>query len=173
MKAETLHTQRHLVGLRLQMADAELVTKYVFPFVDTDWKVPFVVVDAMTVGPRILHGDLELRSGGLHTKAPESQLEPITSVPVERFADVVHFDPWWAFRGIGGVPREWIDAVLASNLAGSFSHEGTNYKVHDFVFAASFGSLDALVAKDPVFETVSFVHGDLELLPLRPPPRHR
>ena len=67
MRAELLPTQRHLVGMHLRMADRELVTKYVFPFVDASWTVPFTLVDAMTQGPRIFRGPLEFRSGGLTT----------------------------------------------------------------------------------------------------------
>lgn len=171
MKAEVLHTQRHLVGIRLHLADAELVAKYVFPFVDESWAVAFTAVDAMTQGPRVLRGNLELRSGALYSNASMSHLEKITSVPLERFREVVHFDPWWAFRGIGGVPHEWIDAVIASNLAGTFNHEGTTYKVHDLEFDPSLTRLEALVAKDPFFKTVSFARGDLNLLLLRHPPR--
>ncbi len=171
MKTEVLYAQRHLVGLRLHMADGELVTKYVFPFVDEAWSVPFTIVDGMTLGPRILRGRLEARSGALYTAEPRSRLEAITSAPLETFERVVHFDPWWAFRGIGGVPREWIDAVLASNLAGTFNHEGTTYKVHDLQFDPALTSVVALVAKDPMFKTVSFARGDLDLLLLRHPAR--
>lgn len=167
MKAELLHTQRHLAGLRLHMADAEVVTKYVFPFVGEDWAVAFTVVDAMTSGPRILLGPLELRSGALYTKEPMSKLETMASVPVERFETLVHFDPWWAFRGVGGVERDWVNAILASNIAGTFNHEGTTYKLHDLVFNPHLDAADSLVAKDPVFRTVSFHRSDLDLLLLR------
>ena len=171
MKAEVRPTQRHLVGLRLRMADAELVTKYVFPFLDDNWSVAFTVVDALSYGPRVLRGNLELREGVLRTDARTSQLEKITTVPLERFGELVHFDPWWAFRGIGGVPREWIEAVIASNVAGTFNHEGTTYKLHDLTFNASLTALDVLLAKDPVFREVSFARGDVDLLQLRHPQR--
>lgn len=169
MKAEVLHTQRHLTGLRLRMADGELLTKYVFPFVAEDWSVPFAVVDAMTLGPRIFQGPLVLESGALQTKEPTAKLEPVSSVPLARFETVVHFDPWWAFRGIGGVPRDWVRAILAANLAGTFFHEGTTYKLHDFEFSPGLDRLEAVVGKDPVFKTVRFHRGDLDLLLLRHP----
>lgn len=169
MKAEMLHTQRHLVGLRLRMADAELVTKYVFPFVNEDWSVAFTVVDAMAYGPRIFQGPLALRSGALHTKESTSKLEPISSLPLKRFETVVHFDPWWAFRGIGGVERDWVKAILATNIAGTFFHEGTTYKLHDLEFGPDLDRLDAIVAKDPVFKTVTFHRSDVNLLLLRHP----
>jgi len=169
MKAELAHTQRHLAGLRLHMADGEVLTKYVFPFVDASWSVPFFVVDAMTYGPRLFRGSLELRSGALYATEPVAQLEPITTLPVSRLEEVVHFDPWWAFRGIGGIDRAWVDAVLASNIAGTFNHEGSVYKVHDLEFDAGLKILDGVVAKDPVFRPVTFRKGDLSLLGLRKP----
>lgn len=169
MKAEVLHTQRHLAGLRLHMADAEVVTKYVFPFVDEDWTIAFSVVDAMTYGPRIIQSPIELRGGALYSKEPTSKLERIPSMPLARFETVVHFDPWWAFRGVSGVERDWVGAILASNIAGTFNHEGATYKVHDLVFNPTMDSVDSLVAKDPVFRTVSFHRSDLDLLRLRHP----
>ncbi len=169
MRTEVLHTQRHLAGLRLHMADAELVTKYVFPFVREDWKVAFTVVDAMTYGPRVLHGGLELRGGGLFAKEALSALKEIDSVPLQEFDRLVHFDPWWALRGVSGVERDWVKAILASNIAGTFNHEGTTYKLHDLEFTAGLDAVDAVIAKDPVFHTVSFRRSDLDLLLLRHP----
>ncbi len=171
MKTEVPHTERHLAGLRLHMADAELVTKYVFPFVDEAWSVAFTVVDAMTVGPRLFRGNLELRAGALYAKEPRSALEPLSAVPLERFERVVHFDPWWAFRGVSGVERDWVNAILASNIAGTFNHEGTTYKVHDLVFDPALKTLQSVAAKDPVFRDASFGKGDVELLLLRHPVR--
>ncbi len=169
MRVEPVSTERHLVGLRLHMADKEVLTKYVFPFVDDAWSVPFTIIDAMTYGPRLFRGGLELRSGALYTKEPSTQLEPIPSLPWERFESVVHFDPWWAFRGVAGIDRPSVNAILASNIAGTFNHEGTTYKVHDLVFDPVLETLDALVAKDPVFRNASFRKGDLDLLALRKP----
>ncbi len=171
VKREPTSTQRHLAGLRLHMADGELPTKYVFPFVDDAWKVVFTVVDAMSLGPRLHRGTLELRGGALYSPDPRSKLEPITALPLSGFETVVHFDPWWVFRGIAGIERAWVDAVLATNIAGDFNHEGSAYKVHDLVFDPGLRTLDGLVAKDPVFRTVTFARGDLSLLALRKPPR--
>ena len=103
MKAEPVGTQRHLVGRRLRMADAEIHTKYVFPFVEEGWSVAFYLIDAGVHGPRLFRGSLEARLEGLQTPDPSSKLEPLTALPPSRFDEVVHFDPWWAFKGIGGV----------------------------------------------------------------------
>lgn len=171
MKAEVASSQRHLTGLRLHMADGEVQTKYVLPFVDESWRVAFVVVDAMTQGPRIFRGPLELRAGALHSPELVAKLEPIMAVPVSTFDPVVHFDPWYVFRGVGGVDRAWVDAVLATNIAGDFNHEGSVYKLHDLVFDPGLKVLEGVVAKDPVFRTVTFRKGDLSLLLLRKPLR--
>ncbi len=157
------------MGLRLHLGDHEVVTKYVFPFVDEAWAVAFHVVDVMTQGLRMFRGSLELRGGALQAADPTAQLERIEATPLERFEQVVHFDPWWTFRGGTGVERDWVNAVLATNLAGTFNQEGTTYKVHDLAFDPSLRSLDSLVAKDPVFRTVTFRRGELSLLTLRHP----
>lgn len=169
MRAEVATSQRHLVGLRLRMADGEVATKYVFPFVDDSWKVVFHVVDTMTLGPRLFRGSLELRSGTLHASDPKAELEPVTAIPVSALDAVVHFDPWRVFRGVAGIDRTWIDAVLATNIAGDFNHEGSVYKLHDLGFDPSLRTLDHVVAKDPVFRTVTLAKGDLDLLALRKP----
>lgn len=171
MKGEPLASQRHLVGRRLHMADAEVHTKYVFPFVDGAWSVPFFIIDAMSYGPRIFRGELEILPDGLRTAQPSQTLETLATVPVGTFANVVHFDPWWVFRGVPGVDRERIGAILATNVAGTFNHEGTTYKVHDLVFDPRAQSLESVVAKDPVFRNATFAKGDLDVLQLRKPPR--
>jgi hypothetical protein len=171
MKVDVPNTQRHLTGKRIQMADTEVLARYVFPFVDDAWSVPFYVIDAMTYGPRLFRGSLEIRAGGLHTPEPSSKLERVTALPTARFEEVVHFDPWWVFRGIAGIERAWIDAVLATNIAGTFNHDGTTYKLHDLEFDTGLRTLESLVAKDPLFRTGTFRKGDLGLLELRKPLR--
>jgi len=171
MKTENLATQRHLVGRRLWMADAEVHTKYVFPFVDEAWSVAFFVIDAMTYGPRLFRGELEVLPDGLRTSQSSARLEKISATPTSGFANVVHFDPWWVFRGAPGVERDWVNAILATNIAGTFNHEGTTYKIHDLAFDSHLRSLEGVIAKDPVFKTVTLGKGDLDLLQLRKPPR--
>ena len=167
MKTEVLTTQRQLVGLRHRMSDAEVVTEYVFPFLARDWTVAFYVIDAMAYGPRVFQGSLEMRAGGLSTTAGVSSLEAIGYVPLARFDELVHFDPWWAFRGIAGVDRAWVRAILASNIAGTFDYQGSTLKAHDLEFDPSLKRLEALVAKDAMFRTISLGQGDIDLLQLR------
>lgn len=171
MKAEPLGTQRHLVGRRLRMADVEVHTKYVFPFVDESWSVPFFVIDAMTLGPRLFRGPIDLLPDSLATSLPSDKLERISTVPTSRFDAVVHFDPWWVFRGSTGVEREWVDAILATNIAGAFNREGTTYKIHDLVFDPHLQALEGLAAQDPLFHKATFRKGDVSLLQLRKPRR--
>ncbi len=87
------------------------------------------------------------------------------------FDEIVHLDPWWAFRGIAGVERTYVDAILASNVAGSFNREGSTYTLHDLEFDPGFRNVTGLAAKDPVFRSVTFHKGDVDLLLLRKPPR--
>ncbi|HYM40072.1 MAG TPA: hypothetical protein VEY12_08025, partial [Thermoplasmata archaeon] len=149
----------------------ELRTRYVFPFVDDAWTVAFVLVDATPLGVRILPGPLEVRPDGLHSAEPTGKLERIETTPLERFEELVHFDPWWTFRGAAAVDRRWVSAALASNIAGTFNHEGTTYKVHDLEFDPRLTVLEGLAAKDPVFRARVFGKGDLDLRRLRKPLR--
>ncbi len=171
MKDEPLASQRRLVGRRLRMADGDVHTKYVFPFVDDSWSIPFFIVDAMGYGPRIFRGEVEALPDGLHTAQASAKLETISTVPPTAFGELVHFDPWWVFRGVAGVERAWVNAILAANIAGTFNHEGTTYKLHDLAFDDHLRALEGVIAKDPVFRTASFRKGDLGLLQLRKPPR--
>jgi hypothetical protein len=135
--------QRAIVGRRLDLADSELLTKYTLPFVDATWKVPFTVLDLLGSPPRILAGPLETLSG------------------------LFHYDPWWAFRGVSGVDRTWVQAVFATNIARPFVHDGKKLKVHDLQFADGMQRLEAVFAKDEVFRSIEFHLGDLDVPSLR------
>jgi len=163
--------QRNLVGLRLRMADDELVTKYTFPFVDAEWKVSFVVVDLLGRGPRVLRGSIRRESGLLVTENRDADLAAVESVPEGAFEKLVHYDPWWDFRGVSGVRREWIRAVLATNIARPFERNGRIHKVHDLEMSDGMEVLDAVIVKDDRFAKVRFQKGDIDLLSLRPADR--
>lgn len=160
-------TQRALVGRRLRLRDVEVVTKYVLPFVDADWRTPFVVVDVLGRGPRVHHGMLRIEGERLTSEAGAADLHLVETIPLDEFVGLVHFDPWWAFRGIGGVRGEWVRAIVATNLAGFFDHGATRYKVHDLVFDDALSRLEALVAKDGLFRVATFRKGDIDLMGLR------
>jgi len=160
-------TQRALVGRRLRLGDVEVVTKYVLPFVDADWRTPFVVVDVLGRGPRIHRGTIRVEGERLTSEGGAADLDLIETIPLDDFAGLAHFDPWWAFRGIGGVRGEWVRAIVATNLAGFFDHGATRYKVHDLVFDDALSRLEALVAKDDAFRAATFRKGDIDLIGLR------
>jgi len=170
MPDETGIQQRAIVGRRLSVADSELVTKYTLPFVDTAWKVPFIVLDLLGGPPRILAGPLHLDGTRLRTPEPRAALRPIESIPTGDFAALVHYDPWWAFRGVSGVNRAWIRAIVGTNIARPFHHEGKRLKIHDLRFGDGMDRLEALIAKDDFFRAIEFHAGEIDLLGLHPRP---
>src|SRR6266699_3306820 len=97
--------QRSIVGRRLVLEDAEIITKYTFPFVDAEWRVPFTVVDRVGGPPRVLEGAIRVDGDRLHAPGRVADLRPVESIPADRFAELAHFDPWWAFRGVSGLDR--------------------------------------------------------------------
>lgn len=165
--AEAPPSQRRLVNLRLHSADVEARVNHVFPFVDRDWKVPFLVLNVSVQGPRVFKGPLEVRTDGLHTKASITSLRPVGEVPVEAFKDLVHFDPWWVFRVEPRVDREHAKAIVATNVSGSFEHEGAPYSLHDLEFDARLETLVAVHAKGAMFKPATFRKGEIDLLALR------
>jgi len=167
MPSEGHVSQRRLVGLRVRAIDADLATKYVFPFVDEDWRTAFVVLDVLGAAPRLHRAALRIEGERLVSDGRVDDLRPVETVPTAEFTRLTHFDPWWAFRGIGGVRTEWVRAIVATNLAGSFERGGVRYKVHDLVFDGGLSSLEALLAKDDAFRTATFSKDDIDLEALR------
>ena len=160
--------QRDIVGRRIAFSDAERFAKYTLPFIDANWKIPFTVLDLIGSPPRVLEGAVYLDGERLRTPLRERELKAIESVPLERIAVVVHFDPWWAFRGVSGVDRRWIEAIFATNITHPFHHGGKDWKVHDLAFSDGIGRLEGLVAKDDLFHAATFHPGDIDLLGLGP-----
>lgn len=160
-------TQRGLVGRRLRLADGEVVTKYVFPFVDGDWRVPFAIVDILGQGPAVLAVPIEPVGADLRSAARLANLRPVPTIPLETILDLAHFDPWWVFRGIPELERPWVNAVISTNIAHPFTHDGVRYKIHDLAFPRGVRELTAVRVKDEVFHPREFRKGDLDLLGLR------
>ena len=75
--------------------------------------MPFVVVDLLGFPPRVLDGPFRLDYYRYRTTLRLSELRPIESVPVGEFGALLHFDPWWVFRSVSGVRRDWLEAVFA------------------------------------------------------------
>jgi len=167
MAAESGIRQRRIVGRRIAFADSELATKYTLPFVDATWKVPFIVLDVLGRPPQVLHAPIRSDGQRLHTPAPIGSLRPIESVPVSAYAALVHWDPWWAFRGVSGVDRTWIQAVFATNIAHPFRHGPKTFKIYDLRFGDDMTELEAIIAQDELFRTSEFRAGQIDLLSLR------
>ena len=159
--------QRAIVGRRLDLADSELLTKYTLPFVDASWKVPFVVLDLVGSPPRIFAEPIHWDGSRLHSTGSKADLRRIESVPLEDLAHLVHYDPWWVFRGVSGVDRTWIEAAFTTNIARPFMHAGKRLKIHDLRFADGMDRLESILAKDDVFRPVELHRGDVDLLSFR------
>lgn len=167
---EPLVGQRDLVGRRLLLADGNIETKYTLPFVDRMWRVPFVVFDRLGAPPRILRAKVRSEGRSLHTSATVRDLHPIETIPISDLASLVHFDPWWAFRGISGVDRSYITAIFPTNIARPFQREGRTFKIHDLWFVDGMEKLEAIIAKDEGFRERTFGPKDLDLFDLRRSP---
>jgi hypothetical protein len=162
--------QRQVVGRQIAFADSELATKYTLPFVDATWEVPFVVLDLLGRPPQVLRAPIRSDGTRLHTSVPIGSLRPIESIPVSEYARLVHWDPWWAFRGVSGIDRMWIQAVFATNIAHPLRHAGKTFKIHDLRFADDMTKLEAVIAKDDLFRPSEVRSGDIDLLALRQKP---
>src|SRR6266516_1272566 len=164
--------QRSIVGRRLALEDAEIITKYTLPFVDAKWRVPFTVVDRIGGPPRVLEGAIRFDGDRLHAPSRVTDLRPVESIPADRFAELAHFDPWWAFRGVSGVDRRWVETIFSTNIARTFVQEHRTLKVHDLRFSDDLRTLEVLLTKDDAFRTVEFHAREIDLRSLRRAP-HR
>ncbi len=157
-------TQRHLVNRRLRVAGGEIVTKYVFPFWDGEWRLAFFIVDRLGQRPAILlppiHEDKDQR---LASSANEVDVRELASVDTSAFRHLYHYDPWWVFRGMGGGVDAWTQAIVPSNIAKTFPLEGRRWKVHDVEIASDGARVRAIVAKDEAFRRREFTAADLDL----------
>ena len=121
--------------------------------------------------PRVSDAPIRFDGDRMHVPSREADLRPVESISADRFADLVHFDPWWAFRGVSGVDRRWIEAIFSTNIARTFVHEHRTLKVHDLRFSDDLRTLEALFTKDDAFRTVEFLAKEIDLRSLRRTPR--
>lgn len=168
MTARPILGQRQIVGRTVAFTDGEVETKYTLPFVDGTWHVPFVVLDRIGGPPGVLDAKIHSTGSRLRVEASIRALRPIETIPIGTLERLVHFDPWWAFRGVSGVPRPWIESIVRTNIAHPFRHEGRSYKIQDLLFPDGMERLEALVAKDELFHPREFRPGELDLSDLRP-----
>src|SRR2546428_11497941 len=80
--ADCPHHSDRCIGGFVIFGDTERAARYVFPFVDRRWRVPFVVVDLLGFPPRILEGPFRLDNYRYRTTLRLSDLRPIESVPL-------------------------------------------------------------------------------------------
>jgi len=128
-------------------------------------------VDRIGGPPRVLDTAIRLEGDRLHASVRFADLRAVESIPVDRFAELAHFDPWWAFRGVSGVDRRWIEAIFSTNIARTFVRDHRTLKVHDLHFSEDLRTLEALVAKDDAFRPVEFHPREIDLRSLRRAPR--
>ena len=122
--------------------------------------------------PRVSDAAIRFDGDRLHAPSREADLRPVESISADRFAELVHFDPWWAFRGVSGVDRRWIEAIFSTNIARTFVREHRTLKVHDLRFSDDLRTLEALLTKDDAFRTVEFHAREIDFRSLRRAP-HR
>ena len=156
--------QRSLVNRRIVFRDAELVTKYVFPFWDGGWSVRFVLIDEFGGrGPRVYPGRLDAGDGELVADSPTREARPLADHARTFFDGLYHFDPWWVFRGIGGVGGEYRAAIIPTNVARTFRIGDVAWKVHDVEFGPRMESVVAIEAKDDSYRKHAFTKENLDL----------
>ena len=156
--------QRSLVNRRIRFRDAEMITNYVFPFWDGSWSVRFVLIEASGGDePRVLVGVVEAAGTDLRTDALAQDARSLAHVPRSEFATLYHFDPWWVFRGKGGVAGEYRDTIVPTNVARTFRAGDAMWTVHDVTFGPRMEAAVAIEAKDALFRKRTFTKASLDL----------
>lgn len=166
MTPELVVRQRQLVGVNVVFHDATRYAKYVFPFFDVRWRVRLFALDLLGERPRLWEGHARYAGRKLEIDSPQEKLTPAASADVARFEGLLHFDPWWAFKG-AGLPEPLVRAVVPTNIAGRFHPMDVPRRIVDVAFGASFDKLSAVEAENERFERRKFVEGGLDLGKLR------
>ena len=155
-------TQRSLVNRRVRLTDGDVLTKYVFPFWDREWNVALTLLDRFGSPPSILHLPASVEQDHVRIPARLRDQEPVERWKPEQLRHLFHYDPWWVFRGIGGVPDSVKRAVHPTNISKPFTLHKHHWKVHDVAFDPG-GRVNAIVAKNEVFLRRDFTAADLDL----------
>jgi hypothetical protein len=167
VSAESIVSQRRLTGLNVVLRDARWYAKYAFPFFTAQWRVPFVAFDILGQPPRIWENKVAVAGHEIRIDAAAKDVTPATSVDVRRFEGLLHFDPWWAFKG-AGFPDALVRAVVPTNVAGRLHALDRPRRVVDLAFDHEILSLVAVQAEDEHFDRRTFLEGGLDLAKLRP-----
>src|SRR5437773_6822093 len=109
--------QRGLVDRKILFADSEVEARYILPFVDRRWKIPFAVLDLREGRPLVFDGPFRLDRFRFRTVSRTDELRPIESVSPAELRELAQFVPWCSFRRSTRVQRPWVEAVFASNIA--------------------------------------------------------
>lgn len=156
--------QRSLVNRRVRFRDGVLEAKYVFPFWDSTWTVRFILIDIIGgTGPRVARTPMTFDGSGLHADALAGEARPLTTMMPDEFHGTYHFDPWWVFRGMGGVADRYRSVVLPTNIARPFRFEGSEMKVHDVEFGPQLTAAVRIEAKDPLYRLKTLEKGTFDL----------
>ncbi len=166
MTAELAVGQRQLAGVTVVFHDATRYAKYVFPFFDVRWRIGLLALDLLGEGLRLWDARARYAGRTLQIDSPHEKLMPAASADVARFEGLLHFDPWWAFKG-AGLPEPLVRGVVPTNIAGRFHPMDVPRRIVDVAFDASFEKLLAVEAEDERFERRTFVEGELDLRKLR------
>lgn len=166
MSGEGHVRQRQLVGINVLLDDARWYAKYVFPFFNVGWRVPLVALDVLGRPPRIWDRSMKLIGLDLRIDATADEMKPATTEDAKRFAGLLHFDPWWAFKG-AGFPPDLVRAVVATNVAGRSHLLDVPRTVADVSFDRDLEFLRSVELEDEHFGRRAFVEGTLDLRKLR------
>jgi len=165
VSADSIVMQRQLTGVHVALKDARWYAKYVFPFFNIHWRVPFVAFDVIGGPPRIWDRGVTFAGRELRIDTTANELTPAASEP-KRFEGLLHFDPWWAFKG-AGFPADLVRAVVPTNIAGRPHPLDVPRTVADVAFDRTLQLVLAVETEDGHFARKTFVEGTLDLAKLR------
>jgi hypothetical protein len=158
--------QRQLTGVQVVLKDARWYAKYVLPFFNIHWRVPFIALDVLGRPPTIWDRDVKYGGREIQIKCTAGEMMAAPPIDAKRFEGLLHFDPWWAFKG-AGFPPDLVRAVLPTNVAGRTHRLDVPRTVADVAFDRTFQFLVAVEAEDEHFGRKTFSEGTLELGKLR------
>src|SRR5437773_9151465 len=78
--------QRGLVDRKILFADSEVEARYILPFVDRRWKIPFAVLDLREGRPLVFDGPFRLDRFRFRTVSRTDELRPSNRSPPTNFA---------------------------------------------------------------------------------------
>jgi hypothetical protein len=166
--AEVLVGQRQLTGITVRLEEASWYAKYVFPFLDTAWKVRFLLFDVLGDVLRMWQASSALAGKDLRIAAKAADVPRFETVAPEHLRGLLHFDPWWVLKGGARIPEELRSAAVATNIASRYHALDVPRRVKDVVFDTELRSVVAVRTEDESFAETSFQAGELDLARLRP-----